>query len=325
MKVLVVGLGSMGKRRIRLMRQAFPDICICGVDLNKDRMAEVSSLGVEKVYTTISEAVEDYRPEISFVCTAPLSHYKIIRELLLNNLHVFTELNLVSDGYQELIDLAKEKGLVLFLSSTLLYRKDLQYIINSVKDKKVNYIYHCGQYLPDWHPWENYKNFFVNETRTNGCREILAIDLPWLLAAMGEVNKISVVSDKISNLEINYNDNYFITLQHENGSKGTIIVDIVSRKARRSLEIFSENVHILWDGTPKSLLSFNDDTKEMDQVETYKEIDKNKNYSDNIIENAYTDEIFTFISCIQKKSKPLYNFENDIVTLDLIDKIEGKA
>ena len=46
--------------------------------------------------------------------------------------------------------------------------------------RPVNYIYHIGQYLPDWHPWENYKNFFVGDKRTGGVREIFGIDLPWL-------------------------------------------------------------------------------------------------------------------------------------------------
>ena len=34
MKVLVVGLGSMGKRRIRLIRKYDPTITIIGVDTN---------------------------------------------------------------------------------------------------------------------------------------------------------------------------------------------------------------------------------------------------------------------------------------------------
>ena len=46
---------------------------------------------------------------------------RIIGELLDAGLPVFTELNLVDDGYDELTAKAKEKGLPLFLSSTMLY------------------------------------------------------------------------------------------------------------------------------------------------------------------------------------------------------------
>ena len=72
--------------------------------------------------------------------------------------------------------------------------------------KPVNYIYHIGQYLPDWHPWENYKNFFVGDRRTGGVREIFGIDLPWLLDAFGPVKHVYAEKDKLSGLEIDYPD-----------------------------------------------------------------------------------------------------------------------
>ena len=37
-------------------------------------------------------------------------HHRFIKECLQNNLHVFTEINLVADGYAENMALAKEKG-----------------------------------------------------------------------------------------------------------------------------------------------------------------------------------------------------------------------
>lgn len=104
---------------------------------------------------------------------------------------VFTELNLVSDGYEEFTK--DEYDNRLFLSSTLLYRKDIQYIKDRVGEERVNYVYHVGQYLPDWHPWESYKDFFVGDKRTNGCREIMAIDLPWIESAFGKIVDFSVV------------------------------------------------------------------------------------------------------------------------------------
>ena len=62
-----------------------------------------------------------------------------------------TELNLVRDGYAENMAKAKEKHLPLFLSSTMLYRRETQYIKKAVQDfgKPVHYIYHIGQVLPD--------------------------------------------------------------------------------------------------------------------------------------------------------------------------------
>ena len=77
--------------------------------------------------------------------------------------NIFTELNLSTNLYDEIIKIEKEKKGILFLSSTLLYRKEIQYIKNIILNDKTkkNYNYHVGQYLPDWHPWENYNDFFI--------------------------------------------------------------------------------------------------------------------------------------------------------------------
>ena len=47
MKLLIVGLGSMGKRRARLVRQLRPDAALCGVDLAESRRAEAAALYAE--------------------------------------------------------------------------------------------------------------------------------------------------------------------------------------------------------------------------------------------------------------------------------------
>ena len=325
MRVIIVGLGSMGKRRLRLIQQLERNIEVIGVDSNEERIEEVEEqykIGCKK---SIKEALLAGNVECAFVCTSPLSHYNIIKELLLNDINVFTEINLVSDGYEELIKLANNKKKILFLSSTFLYRKDIQMIIHKVNKTRVNYIYHTGQYLPDWHPWENIKDFFVADKRTNGCREIMAIEFPWLIACFGKIKDICVKKDdRLSDLNLGYNDNYLLIVEHENGDKGIIAVDIVARKARRNLEVFSDRIQLFWDGTPYSLQQFNVDTKKMEKIDTYTSIVKDTRYSENIIENAYTDEIIAFLHEVETRQKDmtLYSFEEDLYTLDWINKIE---
>lgn len=324
MKVIVVGLGSMGKRRIRLIKQYDSEIKIIGVDANEQR-AKVAAQELEISYAlSIDEAMQESGITCGFVCTSPLSHCMIIQELLKKKLNVFTEINLVSDGYEQIIEMAKREKKVLFLSSTFLYRRDIQCIINRVCEQKVNYIYHTGQYLPDWHPWEDYRNFFVGDSRTNGCREILAIELPWILKCFGKIQRIEVLTDKLSSLQINYNDNYMLLVEHENGTKGQIAVDIVARKAMRSLEIFNEELQIFWKGTPQSLDVFNFETKELENIKTYERIDKDHRYCDNIIENAYMDEIIAFFEEVihNNMKNKFHSFEKDLEIVKLIDQIE---
>ncbi len=323
-KVIVVGLGSMGKRRIRLIRLINPQTVICGVDSQESRREEAEKQFGIITHGSIQEAVANESPEAGFVCTSPLSHRAVITELLEAGLHVFTEINLISDGYSELVELAGKKGKKLFLSSTFLYRKDIRYMIDRVRNEKVDYIIHIGQYLPDWHPWENYRNFFVGDKRTNGCREIMAIDFPWILSAFGKVRDLHVRSSKNSDLDLDYDDNYILSLEHENGSKGVVVCDLLSRKAVRSALIFSDQLQISWNGVPDSLTEYDIENKCDRKIETYtEELDHQSAYAANIIENAYMDEIRTFFGMTEGTMEPYYTFEDDLYTLKLIDRIEG--
>ena len=158
MKIGVIGLGSMGKRRIRLIKDNFPDVAIIGIDNSKERCEEVEELFNIETLSDSDDFFKNNDCDAVFISTPPLTHSKIINSALNSDLNVFTEINLVSDLYDENIKLADDNNLVLFLSSTQLYRKEINYIDSKVSklDKTTNYIYHIGNYLPDWHPWESY-------------------------------------------------------------------------------------------------------------------------------------------------------------------------
>jgi predicted dehydrogenase len=323
MNFLVIGIGSMGRRRVRLLKEFFHIEKICGVELNKDRANQAGKELDIVVFNTIDDAMQTGCFDAAFVCTSPLTHFKIIDACLDKGLSIFSEINLVQDGYQEIIRKAAKNNLRLYLSSTMLFRKELIYITKKVSalEQPLSYVYHVGQYLPDWHPWENYKNYFVGDTRTNGCREIYAIELPWLINAFGEITDLKVVSSRNSTLAIDYKDNYLVLLTHQNGNTGCFAVDVVSRKAVRNLEVFGENLYIQWNGTPDSLMEYDIQTKIEQKITTYDIVKKNKAYSANIIENAYIDEISEFIDCLSNVRIPAYSFKKDLQVLSLLDQI----
>ena len=150
MNIAVIGLGSMGMRRIGLIREITPESSVTGVDFNGERRKKAEQRFKIQCCEVIGAV--DSQVDCVFVCTSPLSHHEIIREALIRDCHVFTELNLVADGYEGMIRLAKERSRVLFLSSPFLYREEMRYIRGRVTGGKWNYLYHIGQYLPDWHP-----------------------------------------------------------------------------------------------------------------------------------------------------------------------------
>lgn len=325
MKIILIGLGSMGKRRIRILNKRADVEQIIGVDSNSERRNEATQLYGIETAESIQKAVEMDAFDCAFVCTSPLSHNSIIRECLQHELHVFTEINLVSDGYEANIELSNMVGKYLFLSSTFLYREETQYIAKKVKAQNtpVNYIYHIGQYLPDWHPWESYKNFFVGSKRTNGCREIMAIEMPWLTEAFGEIKSVAVLHGTMSSLDLGYDDNYMIQITHRNGNKGSLIIDVVCRKAVRNFEAYSEDLYLSWDGTPQGLEEYDIEAKSLNQIQLYRSIEHTEGYQATVIENAYENEIDEFFAVIRGDKDQTYGFKKDLTTLKWLDRIEG--
>ena len=321
MNVIVIGLGSMGKRRIGLLKDF--DVCIFGIDTNLERREFAErELGII-TYEKLDDIVAT-KGDCAFICTSPLSHNKIISTCLEKGFNVFTEINLVSDGYRENLKLAKEKELRLFLSSTFLYRPETEYIINRVKQTKSkhNYIYHIGQYLPDWHPWESYNSFFVGDKRTNGCREIFAIELPWIVTCFSDIEKVYSSKRNLSGLNLNYNDSYFIYVTHKDGTEGIIAVDVVSRKAVRKLEIYGEDIYLTWNGTPDSVFDYNIEKKQDVNINIERSEHK-EGYASFIIENPYMEEIKSFFDYVNNpEANEKWDFERDLKVLKIIDEIE---
>lgn len=323
--IVVFGLGSMGKRRVRILLRRFPGILLLGIDLNDEkRKAFEDEFGLQ-AFGSLDEVLA-FQPKAAIVSTSPLSHAEIVTECLKHGLHVFTEINLTAAGYEKNIELARRVGKVLFLSSTFLYRREICYIREQIKKTKhpLDYSYHVGQYLPDWHPWEAYRSFFVAKKESNACRELFAIELPWLTAAFGAIESMQAISDKISSLELPYHDNYFVMVRHRNGHKGILIVDVVSRDAVRDFSVFGEELFLRWDGTPTGIWKKDLEANVMRQVSLYEDeqVVHDDNYSRNVIENSYDNEICAFVDTIQGIRQPEYGYVEDMVTLRWLDKLE---
>ena len=321
--VLVVGLGSMGRRRIRLLKSIDPKMDVIGVDLSEDRRKQAEHECFIATREQLSDALSEFMPKSVIVSTSPLSHGSIVMECLKAGANVFTELNLISDWYKKAMSIARRNNVKLFVSSTFFYRRETQFVAKAVRGKNVNYIYHSGQYLPDWHPWESYKNFFVADKRTNACREILAIEFPWLINAFGGIASIHVMKDKNSSLDIDFPDNYIITINHKNGNKGVFCQDVISRKGLRRLEVYSEKLHLFWEGTPQTLEVYDVKNKELKSVNLYDDVEQKGEYNANIIENMYRDELLAFLAYVKNGKIPPYTFADDYKVLALIDQIES--
>ena len=325
-RVLVAGLGSMGKRRIRLLQRLKPGVPIAGTDSREDRRITAEKEFAIPAFASLEEAFNHFSPTILFACTPPLSHADIVLYGLNNGCHTFSEMNLDSSRYPEILSLAEEKRRTAFLSSSMLYRDEIEYIQKMIESpERFTYTYHVGQYLPDWHPWERIQDFFVSDPRTNACRELFAIELPWISSVFGKIASCHIARRKITHLEIAYPDVYACVIEHEVGCCGVLLIDVVSRIPQRSLHIVGENSDITWEGTPESLRFF-DANKRTDSTPLRNDdaILHNPQYASIISEVSYIKELTAFFAVVNgaSVSSDFYGYSNDAIILDLIDRIE---
>ena len=118
LRILVVGLGSMGRRRIRLLKGIDSRMTVAGVDLSADRCRQAEKECDIRTWADLPSALGDFNPAAVVVSTSPLSHGPIVMSCLKHGVHVFTELNLVKDWYKRAMRMSEKKGLQLFVSST---------------------------------------------------------------------------------------------------------------------------------------------------------------------------------------------------------------
>ena len=152
----------------------------------------------------------------------------------------------------------------------------------------------------------------------------MAIDLPWIVTAFGPIKKVAAVKSKNTELNINYDDNYLITIEHEGGHKGVLAVDVVTRKPIRHIDIFGERFQMSWNGTSDSLMEYDIETKQEKQIQFEDASEHVDGYAAFVSENPYREELNAFLTQISNPTKkPAWDFEKDIELLKIIDQIEA--
>ena len=230
MKILIVGLGSMGKRRIRnLLKLNYTDII--GFDTREDRRNEVFRLYGIQTVSDIVKGIEK-NPHIMIISTPPNLHLHYAIIALKNNIHFFMEINLLINDLKKIIKKSKTHSIIISPSSTMRFHpmvKKLKDLLNKKTIGKVLFVHHhAGQHLSDWHPWEHYTDFFVSKKETGGAKEIVMAELNWLMYVFPKIRSVYANIDKVSRLKANIDDIYQINMQFANNSFGTFIADVIS-------------------------------------------------------------------------------------------------
>ncbi len=242
MKFLVVGLGSMGKRRVRNL-QALGHKDITGFDPRADRREEAAGKYGIKTFDDFAASLKEFRPDVLIVSTSPKYHMQYAEAAEKNSLGCFIEASVVeADRMMALAKKIEKSGLIVVPSCTMRYfpgpRKVKEIIRSGVIGKPLNFNYQTGQWLPDWHPWEDIRDFYVSDPETGACREIVPFELTWLNDIFGDPEPLACVRKKLSDMPADIDDVYHCLLGYPHGVLGNITIEVLSRPvACRQLRI----------------------------------------------------------------------------------------
>lgn len=322
MKILIIGLGSMGKRRVRNL-QSIGTVDIFGFDMREDRRKEAEEKYGIKTFGDLKEVnFDDFNAFV--ISTPPNIHNEYIKLAIELGKPAFVEASVILGDLEELEKKANEKGVFIAPSCTMKFNpaiKKIKEIINSGKYGKVtNFIYHLGQYLPDWHPWEDVKDFYVGKKETGGGREMVPFELTWVTDTFGFPKNIKGFLGKTMDLGADIDDTYAFSMDF--GDKyGSMLIDVVSRFATRSLTLNLEKAQILWKWDEDVIKIYDAETK-LWSNEQYIKGQAQEGYNKNIAENMYIDEMTAFINKVSGSGVFPNSLDEDIRVLKLLQEIE---
>ncbi|MBI2627883.1 MAG: Gfo/Idh/MocA family oxidoreductase [Candidatus Niyogibacteria bacterium] len=320
---LQIGLGSMGKRRIRNLI-ANGEKNIIGFDFSGERRKEAEEkYGIKTIEDLNEISVSDFDAVI--ISTPPNQHGDYIRFALQNKKHFFTEVATSDDGYKEIFK-NTDTDIVAAPSCTFRYFLPVRMIKKLLAENRIGRIlafqHHNGQYLPDWHPWEDYRKVYFAKKETGACREILPYDLIWLnWLVNSEIDGIFGYITKVSDLDMEADDLIMSSVKYKNNIFGNIIIDAISRKPFVTLRILGDKGVLEWDCMDSIIKLYNGESKSSETIKVPK---GNPETGYLAPEEMYIDEIKAFLDAVRGRTKYPYSFEEDVKNLQTLYQLELK-
>jgi len=331
MKFLVIGLGSMGKRRVRNLK-ALGMEHVAGFDPRSDRRNEAAEKYGIPVFGDLESAMRTFYPQAFVISTPPDLHMHYAYFAYEHTVSCFIEASVVdADKIKRLGEMIQGTGIVMAPSCTMRYfpgpKKVKELVLKNAIGNILNINYQTGQYLPDWHPWEKIEDFYVSKRDTGGAREIVPFELTWLNDIFGEAKAIGCVKAKLTDMSADIDDIYHCLLRYGGNTLANLTVEVISRpKATREMRVLGSEGEIVFSADSNSVRYIH---KSMDEWKEYK-FDSGT-VEDQYInpEEPYIAEMKDFVAAVKAKDQTLYpntlQADYDILqTLYVLEKMTGE-
>ena len=217
-RVLIAGLGSIGRRHLRnLLRLGVDDILLYRT--RPDPPEEAPEL---PVFTDLSLALAA-RPDVVIVSNPTSHHLRVAVPAAEAGCHLFIEKPLSHSwaGVDELLATVRRRGLITLMGFDLRFDPGLRTIRGLLADGRIGRVVgvqaQVGQYLPDWHPWEDYRRGVSARVEAGGGVILdLIHELDYLTWLLGPASSVACFADRVSGLEIETEDTAAMLLRFAN-------------------------------------------------------------------------------------------------------------
>ena len=298
-KIAIIGFGSIGQRHYKnLLALGYKNIFVYDVDESK-------IAGGVKILPELNEkSLEDF--DIAFICNPTSEHIKTALLCTRAGCHLFIEkpLSHSNRDLPKLLKLTKLRKLITMVGCNMRFHPCLRFIKDYLAMGKLGKVWSIrhefGHYLPAWRPGQDYKKNYAAKKELGGgiiLDDIHEFDLLFWLAD-SKVVESKMISNKISDLKIETEDQAVGIFLFKNGIIGSVFSDYLSKKYRRQCFISGEKGNLFWDFNKNKVIFENEKKTEIIfSVENFE------------VNNMYVEEIEYFFNCTQDKKETFNNIE----------------
>lgn len=246
MIIVVAGCGSMGRRRIRHALE-LTEAEVSVYDIRGDRMTEVKEMFPSVDCLSVPDEIAGLAADGIFICVPPSDHEFYI-DLALENAIPFMCEQPISHRLENLSGIREQvaaQNLICHISNNQRYSPRVVALKKTLDAGIVGAplagIVELGEWLPLWHPYEPYQDYYPSWRRMGGGLDAVC-DLDWLRHLFGEPVRMESMCSRKSDLEIDtYDVVQFLIDFGEGGPQVTMHLDMLQQPMARQSRIICED------------------------------------------------------------------------------------
>ena len=236
LRFLIVGFGSIGQRHFNNLRQ------IDGVEMSLLTGQPIPSSDT-RIYRSLAETL-DRKFDAVFITNETALHISTAIAFAERGNHLFLEKPVSNslEGIDKLTSLVKKNNLKVMVGYNMRFHPVIKAGKDLIREGRIGPIISArivaGQYLPDWHPGEDYRrSYSASREKGGGVILDLSHELDYARWFFGDTSRIFSLNGRRSDLEIETEDNAEILLEFKGGTWCQIHLDYLQRPPERSFRL----------------------------------------------------------------------------------------